>query len=292
MANIYRFLSNVRRDDNMKKLVEEIDNMFPETRLGGETPFPNQVLPTANTNGTPICLYFEQFATDKLNKIRRLAQRQSNFRITANKSDKSIEFVCLGYQDKDGDIVIYDIGVPSIEPFKNPDKKTVNLNKFFNRTNSKEISNDTEDLFLNHLRSKEALKYFNGKTPVALWGCTKPIVTTKNKSEYCPKFSEIAKAIVPGNIEFKSPIITGLLTVSPIYMAQTPDGIRPKDGSLECILVNYKANSNNTQTPISFTNVTRCQQTESSGELKVVDISKSYQPIDGLPNYSDVLIKK
>lgn len=285
MANILRVINSFKNHPNISQLLKAIDNKFPKYDLGANTPFTNQALETATRQGEPTCLYFDEIAAEKLKEIRNLAQEKSNLKRQQKKEDKPIDFVCTGYVDHSGDIMITDISIPAIDIYREQNKNP--LTAIYNAIRSKDANIETESYYYDYLRNSNiGSKDKIGTMPVALLGTTRPIINTKDGTEYCQKLSEIARAIIPANVEFDHPIMSGALSVSPNYIVQTPFGNRVADGSLECTLITYDKNTNNTLKPTNLTNVTRCQQIKPDGKLSIVDISKSKQPLEGLPNLS------
>ena len=146
--------------------------------------------------------------------------------------------------------------------------------------------------YYEYLKTSQVKKRNIGLMPIAFLGTTRPIVESPDMTQYCPKFSEIAKAIVPANIEFDHPIMTGTISVSPKFKQLTPKGYVATDGSLECVLIKYKTNQNKTLSPISFSNITQCQQCLENEKRERVAISKSFQPLNDLPVLSEQSRKK
>ena len=286
-SNIFRFLTNIRKNPKENRLINAIANKFPEHSLGANTPFPNQALETATYNGNPCCLYFTGEASKALQDIRNIAQVTAHNKFAIGLEDKPVDFVCFGYLDHSGDIIITEINNPSLEMYR---EEKLNLAEAYRKSlYHRESSIEVQSKCFDYLReNKFGDKGSIGLMPVALIGTTRPIVATTDGSENCPKFSEIARAILPANVNIDHPIISGTLSVSPKYQKQTPSGESVlSNGSLECVLIDYKYNKNNTVTPDKFFNVTRCQEVLPDESRKIVDISKSKQPLDGLPILSE-----
>ena len=288
-TNIYRFLTNFRKNKILNRLINALDKKYPNYALGSNTPLPNQLLPTASkTNGDPIILYFTEKATHNLNVLRDLAQEKTVYRQKKEKIDKPIEFLCYGYIDSSNDIVINTIEIPYLEHLLKSNNNNILSDeikeKFFNQSSSKIINEELIKRYYNYLQSENTfLDKKIGKIPVAFYGTTKPVVDSVDNTQYCPKFSEIAKAIVPGDLKFNHPFVSGLLIVNPKYIIQTTNGYKQIDGSLECIPVTYEINKNNTAKPTNLYNIMQCQQTNKNGKLEIVEISKSKQPCENLP---------
>ena len=292
MANNYRVISAFRKDPQLTKLLKEIDNNFEDYNLGSNTPIPNQAFETASNKHRPICLYFSANAADKLTSIRQIAQIKSDHRLSSNKEDTPIEFLCTGYIDHSWDIVITNIIIPQISIYKenNIDPKEAILNS----VKSKDANIELINSYYDYLKDSKINKKDDniGIMPIALLGTTRPIIKTNDNTEYCPRLSEIAKAIMPANVEINHPIKSGILSVSPLEIVQTPTGKQYRNGSLECLMIGYEHNKNGTVSPNRFFNVTRCQQADKNGKLSIVDISKSKQPLKNLPILSQEFIQE
>lgn len=294
-VNLLRLILNMKKDPNLNRLINSIDKKFSNYGLGANTPLPNQALETASFgNGSPSCLYFSESASKKLQTIRDLAQNKYVYRFKQGKEDKPIDFVCIGYLDHSGDIVITDTYMPGIEIYE---EANLDIQEAIYKSSlSKDVGIVTQSECFDYLRRVKLNTKINnsiGIMPVALMGTTRPIIATNDGSEYCPKFSEIAKAIMPANVDIDHPIMSGVLSVSPKYQAQSPNGETTlTNGSLECVLISYKNNKNNTVTPEGFFNVTRCQEILKDQSRHVVDISKSKQPLTDIPILSETKVKK
>ena len=282
-TNIYRFLANIRNNPIVNKLIHTIDKTYPSYALGANTPLLNHYLPTStNFQNKPTTLFFNQQPSDALRLIRRIAQKKSVHRLDKNKKDTPIEFVCYGYQDHDGDIVITNIIVPAlVELSKNCNNFDQAVEKLYDYVPSKDLRIDMLANYFDYLRNIDLDFHESiGKKPVALLGTTKPIVEYADNTENCPRFSEIAKSIVPGDVEFNHDFLTGVLTVSPYKIVQTPRGLEYQNGSLECVITDYKLSQNtHLASPNRLMNVTQCVQNTPDGKLEKVEISASSQPL-------------
>lgn len=281
-TNINRFLSSIKNSPEVNKLIKLIDKKYPSYALGAQTPLLNHYLPVAkNLYGNATTLFLKEQASVALDNIRHIAQKKSVYRLDKHKTDTPIDFLCFGYQDHGGDVVIERIVVPALIVLKHTSKSSEEaIKKSFDYVPSKDFKIDTLATYYDYLLYTN-LNYKGsvGKKPVALLGTTKPIVDYDDRTENCPRLSEIAKSIVPGDVKFDHDFLTGLLTVSPYEVVQTPEGLAYKNGSLECVLTDYKINKNtHFATPEHFTNITKCVQTSLNGKLKELNISNSDQP--------------
>ena len=281
-TNINRFLSSIKNNAKVNKLIKAIDKKYPSYALGAQTPLLNHYLHVAkNLHGNATTLFLKEQASVALDNIRHLAQKKSVYRLDKHKTDTPIDFLCFGYQDHDGDVVIERIIVPALIVLRHASKSSEEaIKKSFDYVPSKDFRTDTLATYYDYLLYTNLdFKGSEGKKPVALLGTTKPIVSYTDHTEDCPRFSEIAKSIVPGDVKFGHDFLTGLLTVSPYEVVQTPEGLAYKNGSLECVLTDYKiSNKTHFATPEQFTNVTKCVQTTPDGKLEELHISSSDQP--------------
>ena len=285
MANINRLLT-VRKNPQLNKYFAALDSEFRNYSLGANTPILNHYLETQqNFDGNPATLYLDKQPTEVLRFIRQLAQRKSTHRLERDKNDTPIEFICYGYLDYSGDIVIKEIQMPYYNIIRQK-SKTINevYEKLYNYIPSKEDKIEYMSKYLDFLRNTK----LNGKNsigimPVAMLGTTKPIVSYPDNTENCPRFNELAKSIIPGDIDFGD-VMTGILTVSPYSMTQTKNGLTFKDGSLEGILTHYTISpTTGYSSPSNLTNLTECKTIDSAEKLHECEISNSSEPHMNFP---------
>lgn len=288
--NVYRLITNMRKNPTTRSLINAMGNKFDSYAMGSNTPFINQILETSSNGADrPTCLYFTPTATLQLKKIRELAQEKFKYRKKEGKEDRPIDFLCYGYQDFAGDIVIDFLEIPYMKGTPSADFYSTLF-----KLNPSAVANEKMNTAFHNYLSQSTIgreKNTIGLMPVAFYGTTRPIVATTDNTQNCPRFSEVSKAIVSTKTKFKQPIKTGLLSISPKTIEQTPNGAIYRDGSLECVVIDYNVNQNGLATPSQFSNIIHCQQTEQNGQRTIVDISKSYQPTTGLPNYSNQMVK-
>ena len=288
-TNISRFLT-LKNNPALYKFFNALDTKFPTYNLGTNTPILNHHLQTeSNFSGAPATLYLEKQPSEMLSFIRQLAQKKSDYRISKNKPDTPIEFFCYGYQDHSGDIVIKNIVFPAYNQIRET-SDTINevYERLYNHTPSKDLKIDSFANYFDYLRNTKFNDKDNvGRIPVALYGTTKPIVSYADHTENCPRFGEVAKSIVPGDVDFGD-MMTGVLTVSPYTISQTKDGYVYHNGSLEAILTKYRINNKNGYSyPEYLTNITNCQTTNSKGKLCNCVISNSFEPFMEFPIITD-----
>lgn len=289
-SNNYRFLTSCRNNPELSKLITCIDKKFPEYTLGSNMPVPNQALKSATLkSGQPVKLCINKQAGITLDMIRSLAQEKSDYRLSNNQKDTPIEFVCLGYMSNSGNLVIDKIICPAIDYVsqnsKDIDEAKKNLFKYVPK---KDVNIDTLCTYFDYMRETNLQAIGkSGRMPVAFLGTTKPMAEYTDHTENCPRLGEIAKSIVPGDVDFKNPFMSGLICVTPYVIKQTPKGKVYSDGSIECIATSYiKNEKNNSVKPSDFFNLTYCERITPNDQIETVPISCSYQPLQGLPQLS------
>ena len=285
MANINRLLT-VRKNPALNNFFSAIDDKFGNYSLGANTPILNHYLQTQqNFNDKPAILYLDKQPTEMLRCIRQLAQRKSVHRLERNKNDTPIEFICYGYLDHNGDIVLKNIQIPAYNKIRQT-SKTISeaYEKLFNYIPNKVDKIEYMSDYLDFLRNTKLNgQYSIGRMPVAMLGTTKPIVSYSDGTENCPRFNELAKSIIPGDINFGE-VMTGVLTVSPYSMTQTRHGLTFKDGSLEGVLTHYAISpTTGYSSPCNLTNLTLCKTTDSAEKFHDCEISNSSQPSINFP---------
>lgn len=277
MSQIQRLLTNVMKDSNNKQTFHSIFNKYREYSAGAKTPIPNQAFaPNIKSNGQPMSIYFDEYATNRLHEIRDLAQEQTLFREKNGQKDRSIEFVCEGYIDNAGDMVIIDITIPSLDIFA---EKQLTYQNFFQTTIPRDAHIDTIAMFHDHLRDS-VLSNKDGKIGshlVSLLGTTRPVIE-ETEIQNCLRLSELADATIKGDIILNHPVVTGVLSISPKTLTKKAnEGYILTDGSLECAVINYKYNNNGTVKPTKITNVISAYETI-NGKISNSLISSSMQP--------------
>lgn len=281
MAQIQRLLTNVMKDSKNNHTFNSIFNKYREYGAGAKTPIPNQAFsPSIKSNGQPTSIYFDDYTTTQLQKVRNLAHEQTIYREKNKQKDRAIEFVCQGYIDNAGDIVIYDIIIPSLEIFA---EKNLTYGDFYQTTIPKEAHINTIAMFHDHLRVS-SLRNNDGKIGthiVSLIGTTRPIIE-ETEIQNCLRLSELADATIKGDVTLKQPVRTGVLSISPKTLTKKAgEGYVLTDGSLECAIINYEYNNNGTVKPTNISNVISAYETI-NGKITNSLISSSKQPTSDL----------
>lgn len=285
-TNISRVISSCRNNPELGHLLTSCDKKFSSYRFGTNMPIPNQCLKTATKkNGQPVKLCINKNAGLILDMIRNLAQEKSTYRLENNKKDTPIEFVCMGYLNKSGNIVIDNIVIPSLQELCDNSQDIEDAKeKLFKYVAKKEANIDLLCTYFDYMRDNvyPAKEKF-GLMPIALLGTTKPLVSYNDQTENCPRLGEIAKSVVPGDAEFRTPFVSGLLCVTPKTIKQTPNGQELQDGSLECIVTTYEKLKNNYVKPNNMLNIVSCERITPQDTIAIVPISCSHQPLENLP---------
>jgi len=274
-----RLLNNLYHNPYMLKLFKSFKCL--ET----STPIPNQALPIAfNQENQESKLLFTNRASKMIDYIRQLAYNQSTTRQEHGKADRDINFYCTGYVDHNGDYIIDDIIVPSIQYYTGTSKKEINYEKLYLSTHPRSVSQALIDGFNDYITEFNININKQGKKTFAMLGSTR--ATNKLDNErYAPTLSELSKAVAPGFIQYKCPIATGYLIIPPMNLIINDNKRILENGSLECTIIDYGYSPNKIAYPKSMHNVTKCQQRHFPDGITYTDnsISQSPQNLEGLP---------
>lgn len=278
-SKVNRFLQ-LGKDPELHKYFSALDSKFHKYNFGTNTPILNHHLETeTNFQGKPATLFFSEKSSKALQIIRDFAQKKTTYRLDKKKEDSSLEFFCLGYQDFNGDIMIDNIIFPAYTYARSLSSTNAEIyDKLFNNKTDGYTRIEGFATYFDYLRNTNMnMSEAQGKKPLALYGITKPVIEYSDSTENCIRFGEMAKSIVPGDINFED-VITGVLSISPYTITQSRDGFKYKNGSLEAILTHYKSNKSGLLTPVNITNVINCQIILNDHPHENLEISKSYQP--------------
>lgn len=293
MSDTNRFLK-VRNNPNTDMFFDWIDERYFSYNLGTQTPIPNQALPTdINESGNATTIYFTAEANTMINSIREIDHTISSMRASNNIADKPIEYVCYGYRDFNGDIVIEHIDVPVFETLialnLPNDRMKYEFLAFDTSATAKSHKIEITSRIYEHLRHTK--RHPDGKEIVALFGTTKHPNKNDNTSN-CFTLKEFADATMPYK-PVQTNIISGVISITP----KTIEAQRiNKDashisafltpGAIECALISYHRNEHSGLTiPNGLTNITEAYGMDKSGKLNKIKISCSNQPVDNIPNY-------
>lgn len=293
MADLNRFLNNIRNYDR-----EFADFMSccrqKYKNIGATTPIPNQALPTLYNNlGKEAELVFDKPAYYMLNKIRNLNER---FEVLSKKNKSihiPIKFICTGYRDKNGDIVIDNITCPIFEHLSQKFKSTQQINEYITTHYSelsqlnKYINFDGYDYLMHGTVGTQPI----GTHIVSLIGQTRP---QNNIGELinCCKMSELAEATMP-NEPVADNIISGTLLITPDTFAKdstdkSGNSLKRIPGSLECTIISYIKSPNTSKTvPIRLDNIVKSWGFTADEQRENIAISQSPQDLSGLPSMPD-----
>ena len=305
MANIQRLVKNTcLYDQEVKKVFNSIAEKADTNIdcLGATTPIPNQVFASKyNSNGEFAKIFFMEKAYKQLSEIREIDHLCSSSRMSRNKRVNSIKFVCYGYQDFDGDIVITSIDCPIIR--KAYSKKFKNKESFYDfiatETISKEFNHEASYLMYDYLKDVAISQPAIGNSVVALLGYTKP--ETDKDYDRCFKLSEIAEAVIPNVTVRSDNIKSGVIAITPktlkaslLYNKSAYDNIDKylEDGSLECALISYSKNPKTGQ--VVPTTIQDIKKASAETKDKQIDlkISASLEPTEKLYVAKQLLAKK
>lgn len=285
MSSKINRLLQLRKNSNLNNYFHALDEKYPQYNLGANTPILNHQLQTENNfQNVPATLFFSEKASAGLDYIRHLAQKKSTYRLDKDKDDSPLEFFCLGYQDFDGDIIVESIEFPAYSFARINSSTTAEINnKLFNNKTDDYTKIEGFSAYFDYLRNASfKRKNPQGNKPVAFYGTTRPLIKCSDNTENCIRMGELAKSIVPGDIDFGD-IMTGVISVSPYTIIQTKDGLKYKEGSLEAILTNYKSNKKGQLTPANLTSITNCMSISKDKPAKIIEIANSQQPYWDFP---------
>jgi len=291
MANLLRLLNNVRNNKEVSKVFSSIDKKYPQTALGATTPISNQLFsPLFNEENEFSKIIFTDHAFAVLNLIREIDHSCSIKRMNTNKSPRPIKFICYGYKDFDGDIIINHIDVPIIE-YMRQCKVSRNQEMEFlaHAPIPKELKIDTQSRAYDYLRTNTFSQNPIGQEIVCLFGTTKHKgMDDNNPTDNCFTMSELAEAVIP-DVKVADKITSGVIAITPRIMELNKSNLNKsnprwtfKDGSLECAVIEYeKSEQSNLVRPISIHNLTQAVGIKNGKETDLL-ISSSSQDTTGL----------
>lgn len=277
MANLDRTKGIPNKD--VTEVLKSIEKR--EGGLTAKTLIPNQAFPIETTKeNKPACIYFNDFACRMLDFLKDIHHKSAIMREKQCKRDTQLEFVCYGYRDHNGDIVICDIDSAQLDEISNPDK-SINLSKLASYTPTKDTRIDSTARMFEYVRHSGILPTGIANEPVALLGLLRPedMLTAQRNT---PLLKEMADIVLPGNAQVTSNFSTGLLVIPPAEIARTANGYRLTDASMESLLIEHKLTSKNYAKPVAITNITKAIAKTQSGD-KVISISQNRQNLNGLP---------
>ena len=208
---------------------------------------------------------------------------------THNIPHNPIKFVCTGYRDKDGDIVIDDIKCPIYNHLLEKFKSQIQIQDYIHDHYSelsdlnKYINYDAYEFLMNCTVGTPPI----GTHVVSLIGQTRP---QNNIGELinCCKMSELAEATMP-NEPVTDNIISGTLLVTPDTFAKSTDSMTADSlvkipGSLECTIISYAKSPNTSKTvPVRIDNIVKSWGFTLDEQREPITISQSPQDLTGLP---------
>lgn len=287
MANTNRLLNIRNNNSELDKFFKSIAMKY-DSRLGINTPVPNHALATElNANGRPATLYFSENAYRMLQFIRNIDHQVSSLRASVGIADQPLEFVCYGYRDFAGDIMIENIDAPILEMMNklefDDNNKRLEYLAYYSKQFAKDSHIETTSRMYDFLKNLTLTEPAVGQEVVALYGTTKPPIGEKTSN--CFTIKELADAVIP-NVPVAGRISTGILAITPKLiefgrlMREDGNNLSDylKDGSLECAMISYAMSEKTKKvTPINITNVTQARAIWDS-KTHDVQISQSKQP--------------
>ena len=275
MSTVNRLLNNIYKHNQLvsRKLnsVERKYGLFDSN-----SPIPNQIFDSEiNKLNQSSCLFFSQSAYHNLYQIQLIMRQQAYLRRDNNWQDRPINFICTGYKDNDNNYYIDNVSLPIYNLVSEENLTETQKTLKIMSTNDKTLLSNaqlcaTSDVY-DYLRNPKPLTNTPYTSRVALLGFTRPFLSTDNINN-CMKLGEMAKSTLPGDVAFTQPAISGTILLT--------------QESLECAIIEYGKNQNNTVYPINIMNILRAEITNESGITQPIKISKSSQPLEGLPTPS------
>jgi hypothetical protein len=278
-TSIKRTLNNLYHNKTMAKYF----NCFKQ--LNSSTPIPNQALPIDfNKYGEESILYFTHNATKKLQFINDIAYKQTEARTQNKKTDREIEFYCIGYVGDTGDYVIEDITIPALDFFRDRKTHKINYEKLFLYPIPSDVHTITTTEMSEFVRCFNMSKNNYRKKNLALYGTTRSTDKYDN-ARVCPTIKDLSSSIVAGDTLFPNPIATGVLIITPKeHIPTNKKNDELVNGSLECLITNYRQTEKGLAYPESLSNINQCKITPEPDYLINAKISKSDQNTSNIPN--------
>lgn len=271
MSNINRLIKGLSNGEKTTRLLKAIEKQYGY--LDSNSPIPNQACDTQiNNQNEASCLYFSESAYQNLTYIQKLMNDQAKVRRDNNWEDRPIPFVCLGYKDIDNNYYINNISLPMYDLLEEENIPVNKRKDIMMTTNDKTfISNaniHATSTINDHLRRSNPLnKIYTAR--IGLLGFTRPPFS-KSEVKNCIKLGELAKSTLPGDVAFTQPVISGTLLLT--------------QGCLECGIIEYDKNNSKKVTPTNLLNITRAEVASEGARKFIIPISKSDQPLNGLPS--------
>lgn len=271
MANLDRLIKNLNYNDNIRRTLSAIEDKFGY--LNSNSPIPNQAFDTQiNELNQASCLYFSERAYHNLQFIETLMKDQALLRRDNNWEDRPIPFVCQGYKDSDNNYYINYVYVPMYDILMDKKIPEKHIRYLMMSSNDRTLIADTQLWATSHLydylRDPKPVNNVDYVSRFALLGYTRPPFS-KSDVNTCMKLGELSKSTLPGDVAFKQPVISGTILL-------TTQG-------LECAIIEYEKNNKNKVAPINLLNITRAEIAHDGGSTQVLPISKTSQPLNGLP---------
>ena len=303
MANKARLLSNIIANDReCSKVFNSIAklNKTSANSLPSVTPIPNQVFAAEhNRFGKDATIHFTKAANQFLEYLRELDHYIATTNASKGKQSPPLKFVCYGYKDLDGDIVINSIDCPIYEEAYQQGftKKTQVIEYIMQNMGSKDMSIENSARAFDYLRQSNFAKPKPiGTDVVALMGTTKH-ATIEGDEYNCFTVGELAESVMPYYVPVNADgIISGTISITPKTISEKyllsrgkADNIADylQDGSIEVALISYtKSESTGYVTPTKITNVTKALAQTDKG-LTPLKISASTQPTNRLYKAQD-----
>lgn len=281
MAEINRVLNIGNNNPAIALALGAMADREPNNKLGAKSLIQNQALPIETTREeTPASIIFTEYAYSMLNFLKNIHHKSTVLREKIQKKATPTEFVCYGYRDHNGDIVICDIDSFSIDEAK-IDENSVDVKKIAEQNPNKDIRIDSTARMFEYIRHSGFTPDELGKEPVALLGILRPEDLTDEK-KCTPTLKEVADIVPPANAIFPSNFSTGILLIPKDNLEKTKEGFTLVPASMECLLIENSLYGKGSSRPTNMTNITRAMAFTPEG-TKSLSISQNPQDLSNLP---------
>ena len=285
-------LLNIKYNLELSKVFESVENK--NQGLSSKTPIPNQLFAPGYTDDFDFTkITFMEEAYSSLQRIRELDHIYTSKTFNSKKKTHPIKFLCYGYKDFDGHIIITEIDCPLLDELaKKKLSSNEELAKFvelfvtYSKTNR-----ETQTYMREYLRNFSFNEPPIGTHIVALIGQTMP-ATLDSSIQNTFNMGELNSAVLPDKVKFEGNhgLISGIIGIAQKTVnysallnkkARLESSSITQDGSLECAVISYTKRPNNTVMPTNVVNITEASRVKDGKELPLL-ISSSPQPLDYL----------
>ena len=259
MATFDRFISGILRNASPQtgKFLEQVRQQKPEKKLTSDTIIDNYKLPLSCSPITdkPIEIIFTPEAKRGLNYLFSLEKSQRHFgtNYPNHYTIRPFEYLCLGHQDKNGNIVIEEVSIPAIEHFndlikeQSLEKTSPSLELYKSKNASKSEKDTATSLLYDYIKKKKTNP--DQLATVALLGTTSPQNIDRPNTQF--DLNTLARTTPLTSMRIPNPIITGAISHFTVDDDKNPKSI-PQLENIEAVIVNHSIASGGFSTPINI----------------------------------------